>query len=344
MDTYAALADLPIRVEAANRRTQTQATSSGFDRTSSTIALHGTGCTGRGEDVTYDRDAHDDWPAIDALSGAWTIDTFSTAVDDVDLFPETSPPGAGARHYRRWAIESAALDLALRQADQSLGTVLDRRYDPVRFVVSTRVPDGDTTRVHDLLDAVPDTEFKLDATVAWTDAVTTDLATTDAVRVIDLKGQYADDTLREPADRSLYDRVLSAFPTTIIEDPNVDDAVEDLLADHRHRLAWDAPITSVDSIQERPWPPTWLNIKPSRFGRLETLCTVLDYAHEHDIDLYGGGQFELDVGRHQLQALAALFYPAAPNDLAPTTYNAATVPQDPPTSPLSVPRTPGFGW
>ena len=36
---------------------------------------------------------------------------------------------------------------------------------------------------------------------------------------------------------------------------------------------------------------------------------------------YGGGQYELGVGRGQIQLLAALFHPNAPNDIAPGGYD-----------------------
>ncbi len=40
--------------------------------------------------------------------------------------------------------------------------------------------------------------------------------------------------------------------------------------------------------------------------------------------LYGGGQTELSVGRGQLQLLAAMFHPDAPNDIAPPGTTAPT--------------------
>ena len=43
--------------------------------------------------------------------------------------------------YRRWAFESAALDLALRQAGASLADALGLRPAPSRFVVSTRLDE-----------------------------------------------------------------------------------------------------------------------------------------------------------------------------------------------------------
>ena len=38
---------------------------------------------------------------------------------------------------------------------------------------------------------------------------------------------------------------------------------------------------------------------------------------------YGGGQYELGVGRGQIQCLAALFHPDAPNDIAPARLRRA---------------------
>ena len=37
--------------------------------------------------------------------------------------------------------------------------------------------------------------------------------------------------------------------------------------------------------------------------------------------MYGGGQFELSVGRNQIQTLASLFHPDGPNDVAPLGYD-----------------------
>jgi hypothetical protein len=55
-----------------------------------------------------------------------------------------------------------------------------------------------------------------------------------------------------------------------------------------------------------------------------------------------GGQFELGVGRDQIQLLAALFHPDTPNAVAPGGYNGDPV-AGLSTSPLSVTPTPtGF--
>ena len=61
--------------------------------------------------------------------------------------------------------------------------------------------------------------------------------------------------------------------------------------------------------------------------------------------MYGGGQFELGVGRGQIQYLASIFHPDTPNDVAPSGYNIDATDPDLPASPLdpSLSAT-GFRW
>jgi hypothetical protein len=58
--------------------------------------------------------------------------------------------------------------------------------------------------------------------------------------------------------------------------------------------------------------------------------------------MYGGGQFELGVGRRHIQVLASLFYPSGPNDVAPSEYNAGGPRAGLPRSPLPPPGASGF--
>ena len=59
--------------------------------------------------------------------------------------------------------------------------------------------------------------------------------------------------------------------------------------------------------------------------------------------MYGGGQFELGPGRGQIQHLASLFHPDAPNDVAPKEYNEGGPRPGLPQSPLpAASREPGF--
>jgi hypothetical protein len=58
---------------------------------------------------------------------------------------------------------------------------------------------------------------------------------------------------------------------------------------------------------------------------------------------YGGGQFELGVGRGQIQYLAGMFHADAPNDIAPAGYDALDPEPGLPISPLTPdPEPTGF--
>ena len=338
MRHYAMVADLPLVVESLTLDRRERDTSSGFTRVTTTVELSGGGHVGRGEDVCYEADDHDPYPRPD-LAGEYTFDEFSAALARADLWPGDEPSQHHAPAMRRWAFESAALDLALKQHDVTLADVLDRERDPVRFVVSTRLEDFQ--RIEDVLAVNPDAEFKLDPTPEWTDELFDQLAATGRVRTLDLKGLYEGTEVDTEPDPAFYERVLSTFPDALVEDPAVTPETIPLLDDEAERLTWDYPITGVPSVQALPWEPRWLNVKPSRFGTVESLLNTVDFARKRDIALYGGGQFELGVGREQVQALAALFYPDGPNDVAPGGYNDPDLPADLPASPLDPPV--GFG-
>ena len=358
MSPYDRVADLPLVIEGSDRSRRERDTSSGFTRVSTVIALRGEGATGRGEDVTYDAADHEALAeagslvgdGADGLSpGEYTFGEFSDALDDVDLFPTKEPERESSRHYRRWALESAGLDLALRQAETNLGAALDREYEPVRFVASARlaVDDEEPTadRIERLLERVPGLEFKLDPTSAWSTDLIATLAATGAVRILDLKGYYEGTDVDQEPDPELYRRVVEEFPEAVVEDPAVTEETEPLLSGHADRLSWDAPITSVDDLDDLPFEPRWLNVKPSRFGTVESLFETLAAAERRGIECYGGGQFELDAGREHIQVLASLFYPDGPNDVAPGEYNDPDPPENPPRSPLDPPAKPGgLGW
>jgi hypothetical protein len=353
MRLYDRVADLDFRIDDYELERFERDTSSGFTRVSTVVVLHGDGETGRGEDVTYETDAQDAFHANDDgdldVAGEYTVDSFSDRVGDLDLFFGDDPDQDVFRNYRRWAFESAALDLALKQAGTNLAARLDREYDPVRFVVSTRLADPPTgERVLAWLDRDSDLEFKLDPTSDWTDDVVDRLADTGAVRVLDLKGQYHGTTVDQDADPDLYERVVDGFPDALIEDPELNDETRPLfdgVEGVAERVTWDYPIRSVETVEDLPWEPEWLNVKPSRFGSVEALLDTLEYCRERGIDCYGGGQFELDVGREHLHAFASAFYSDSPNDVAPKAYNDPDPEGDLPSSPLSPPSDPrGLRW
>ncbi|WP_435181608.1 hypothetical protein [Halorussus sp. AFM4] len=339
MSLYERVSDLPLTVESVAYDRLERETAK-FTRATTVVSLAGEGEVGRGEDVTYDADLHPIPDRFD-LTGEYTVDSFSAALADLDLFPDADPD-AHFRHYRRWAFESAALDLALRQADTHLGERLDRSYDPVRFVASPPLgdpPSADAVRRWRERD--PDLEFKLDADDGWTDDLVADLAGA-GVRVVDFKALYEDADVAGSADPDLYRRVVEAFPDAVLEDPAWTAATAAALDPASDRVSWDYPVTGVESVRDLPFEPDWLNVKPSRFGSVESLLDTVEFCEDLGIEMYGGGQFELDVGRRQLHLLAALFYPDSPNDVAPSAYNDPDPPADLPGSPLSIGDVRGF--
>ena len=119
-----------------------------------------------------------------------------------------------------------------------------------------------------------------------------------------------------------------------IGDPASTPETDAVLEPYRDRITWDAPIHSVADVEALPFAPRTLNVKPSRFGQLRELFAFYDYCAERGIGLYGGGQFELGPGRGQIQALASLFNPDSPNDVAPGGYNETEPPDGLEVSPL----------
>ena len=121
MSLYDLVRDLPLEIESYQLEgLELQAS---FLRKTTIVKLSGAGEQGSGEDVTYDAAEHDALQARGPdlpLAGSWTLDGFSRHLADLPLF--TGEPDQHAYlDYRRWAFESAALDLALRQAGTSLG-------------------------------------------------------------------------------------------------------------------------------------------------------------------------------------------------------------------------------
>jgi hypothetical protein len=350
--SYELLRDLPLTIESYDLEGHDLRFSPEFERLTTEIVLRGGGEEGRGEDVTYDpadqRNLREAGAVLD-LAGEHTMASFSALLDGLDLFPEP-PASEDFRDYRRWAFESAALDLALRQAGKSLGDVLGREPKAVNYVVSMRLapmnsdgPDR-TDRVLDVLARYPTTRFKLDPTNSWTPELIQELVDTGAVDSLDLKGRYKGTPVDVETDPDLYRAVAEAFPDAWLEDPDLDSAeAMEALEPYRDRITWDAPIHSIADIEALPFPPRTVNVKPSRFGPLERLFAAYDYCEQRGIGAYGGGQTELGVGRDHIQYLAALMHPDTPNDTAPREFNMPQIPDGLQGSPLDLPIAPtGF--
>ncbi len=349
MTTFDLLKDLPLTVESYTLEGLTAQVSSGFERLTTVVHLLGGGHEGIGEDVVYDAEDHvamqQAGPTL-PLTGSYTLAEFCELVDELDLFP-AGPQREVSRLYRRWTYHSAALDLALRQAGVALHDALQRPPRPLTFVVSLRLGEPPTMEpIERRLAKYPQTRFKLDPTSSWTPEIIEALVATKAVDSVDFKSLYRGTVVDQPPDPILYERVVTAFPDAWIEDPDVvTPQTAAVLADHHDRITWDAPIHSIDDIEELPFAPKMVNIKPSRIGGLRKLCETYDYCAQRGIGAYGGGQFELGPGRGQAQYLASLFHPDTPNDLAPVGYNQDDPPDGLQSSPLSPATTDtGFRW
>ncbi|HEY8647001.1 MAG TPA: hypothetical protein VIL77_14115 [Gaiellaceae bacterium] len=326
MSTYDSVKDLPLEIEGYDLEPLEQEVARGFTLRRTVVVLRGGGEDGRGEEVDYNPVVQQEFQARRGelpVAGEHTLDSFSLLQ-------------SGQTEYRRWALESAALDLALRQAGQSLGEAIGRTPKPPRFVVSTRVAN-----VLRWLELYPGLRFKLDPDRDWTDELVAQLSGAGVVDTVDFKGIYRGD-FGSPPDPELYARIAAAFPEAWIEDPALNRATSRALEAHRDRITWDAAIHEWSDVEALPSRPRCLNSKPSRFGSVRRLFDFYDACEREGIALYGGGQYELGPGRAQIQLLAALFHPDAPNDVAPAGYNASEPVAGLPVSPLELTPQAGF--
>ena len=186
MSDYEKLGGLELRIDGLELE-QRRLSLASFTRVTTTIALSGEGERGEGEDVTYAADEHESFPRPD-LAGTWTLDDLSQRLDPL-----------GLQDYRRWAFESAALDLALRQNGLSLGAAVGREYRPVRFVASTRED------IQRYLEKQPSLEFKVDPVSDWTRELIDGLAATGRIRCADLPHEHANE-VRVAPPRAKQDR------------------------------------------------------------------------------------------------------------------------------------------
>jgi L-alanine-DL-glutamate epimerase-like enolase superfamily enzyme len=336
---------LPLHVESYefDRRSATMAY--GFERVTSLVRLRGAGAEGLGEDVSP-YEGEDDTLHVTApelpLTGEWTLESFCGQLAQLDLWP-LPPHWDGARRWRNWAFESAALDLALTQAGIPLHEAVGREPRPVRFVNSLGLGDPPTfDPIRRRLEVHPGLRFKLDVTAAWPQELMEEVAATGAVEIVDFKGRYGLEVAELPELLAMYERAIAAFPDALLEDAHDLPEVKQLLEPESHRISYDAPIYSVEDLDISP-PPRAVNIKPCRVGGVRSLLDVYAAVEERGLVTYGGGMGELDVGRGQIQLLASLFHPEGPNDVAPGGYNFAAPAADLPSSPLPAEPAPtGF--
>ncbi len=287
-------------------------------RPHSVVRLAGRGAVGRGEHVGWTVSAHEQCrdrslPLIPR--GAWRLDAWCAAL--AAAVPEP---------YDRAAAEAAAIDLALRQHDTTLFALAGRPARAIRYVVSfarTTDPAAEACRQGNV-------DLKVDADPAWDDATVAALGYAARVAVLDWKGG---------GTRADHERAHRLLPDALIEDPSWDAAPWS--ADLALRVSADAPVLRAADVDLLPVVPAAVNLKPARMGGVFEALATAAVCEARGIAVYLGGMFELDVGRGQLQVLAAVLAPDGPNDVAPIARHGAPAPR-----PARLPvegRTPGFG-
>ncbi len=140
-DAWARLAELPVRVDHAELSFPSVVVSSGWERVSTVIALHGDGEVGLGEDVTYEADEHRaveaSGPPLDP-TGEHTLGEFCAGIEALDLFPAGAPSARGVPQLPQVGV--GVCRAGSRAASERDGP----RHDPragattVTFVASTR--------------------------------------------------------------------------------------------------------------------------------------------------------------------------------------------------------------
>ena len=270
MSTFDSIKDLPLRIDGYSLETLSLSVNPEFERLTTVVQFSSDGLTGNGEDVTYealDHIALADARTPHALTGPETVGEFCALIGRTDLFP-TPPERETSRQYRRWAFESSALDLALKQNDTDLSSHLGRPMLPLNFVASMRLaPFGDKSSLAPLLvklERYPNLRFKLDAAPDWDDELLAGLQETGAMDSFDLKGQYSGTVVDVKTDPDLYQRLAERFPDAWLEDPDLTEETRKALEPYMDRVTWDAPIHSIADIEALEYKPRVINIKPSR--------------------------------------------------------------------------------
>ena len=125
-----------------------------------------------------------------------------------------------------------------------------RVLHPARWVRRGR-PGSTTEPVRNRLAKYPTLRFKLDPENDWDGALISELKELAGVDVLDLKGLYRGTPVDVETDPELYRAVAEAWPDAYLEDPDLNEETEPVLAPHADRITWDAPLHSLADVVER---------------------------------------------------------------------------------------------
>lgn len=210
-------------------------TASGWMRRTTVLKMKGhQGLRGLGEDVTYAAEDHEavQAGAIDfsSLRGRWRLGALWDRIQAAEWFA-SAPSETKAHGYRRCALETAALELALAQAGLSM-EAMAARYGLVAspeltFCVSLSLDGEHFERIETILERAPTTRLKLDYATSWNAGTLERLVALEAassgalprIAVVDFKGFYRG-AFRGPVPNAAgYRQVAEALPRALLEDP-----------------------------------------------------------------------------------------------------------------------------
>jgi len=269
---------LPVRVECAEVRVFEVPVQpyEGGARPSSEVSVHGAGERGRGECVAWTRDAHQRFAAN--LEGY----RYSGLLGEAPLPTD---------RYEAAALQSALIDLAMRQASLGWDAISGARTTTLRTWVSFDRCADPAARVQRI---DPDARYKIDVDPAWSEA---QFAALSRFRVGVLDFKHA-------PGAAICERARAHFPTAIFEDPAVASGP----------TARDQVV--LEPVHAEVAPGEWVNLKSPRMGGWFAVLDALDRCFARGTPVYFGGMFELGVGRVQARLMAAAFAPVARHDLA----------------------------
>ena len=295
------LIELPLHVEEAHVALDAIELPSYPDepRPSSTVTLAGRQQTGVGENVAWTRNDHRNFQH--RISGGdfahrGSLGGFLRALGAI--VPEAYPHAA---------IESAAVDLALRQARTNLEELAESDFSDTRYVRSFAASHDPLAELTAHLEQNPGIDIKVDVHPAWEEATLVRLAGLGSIAVLDFKHQ---------GTLATQTAVAEALPDPWLEDPGqLGQRPSGILA---RRFSLDAALTS-EKPQEmlQRMNPAAVNLKVPRMGGVLALLQAAAFCEAEKTPFYLGGMFEVSVGRAQARELASLLAPQAPNDLAP---------------------------
>ena len=227
------------------------------------------------------------------------------------------------RHYRRWAFESAALDLALRQAGRSLARGARPRAAPGHASSSrSRLGEPPTHRAGRRAGSprYPGLRFKLDAHARLGRRADRRSSSRPArsTRSTSRAPTRARRSTSTPTRRSTA-AIAEAFPDAWLEDPDLDRPRGARRARAPpDRITWDAPIHSVADIRGARRSRRGRSTSSRRASARSRRCSpATTSARQRGIGRLRRRPVRARRRPRADPVLAALFHPDAPNDIAP---------------------------